>query len=81
MWIHASIMQIAKLSINQSSVIIKTGDIFKEEDLKVIAFNEYFDTQVDDKIISEKTLNGIYLKKQVKDLNELDQLIFNDIDP
>lgn len=79
MWIHANIMQIAKLTINQSTVIIKTGDIFEEEDLKVIAFNEYFDTQVDDKIISEKTLNGIYLKKQVKDLNELDQLIFNDI--
>jgi hypothetical protein len=79
MWFHANILKVAKLTINQSTVLIQAGDIFKEKDLKVIAFNEYFDTQVDNKIISEKTLNGIYLREQVKDVKKLDQIISNDM--
>ncbi|WP_042167661.1 macro domain-containing protein, partial [Paenibacillus gorillae] len=38
-------------------------------------FNEYFDTIVDNKIISEKTLNGLYIKEEVTDLTELDNQI------
>lgn len=77
LWVRANRLNQVKLSVNNSSLTIKVGDVFKESGLKVIAFNEYFDTQVDNKIISEKTLNGIYLKK-LKDVNALDRLIDQD---
>ncbi len=78
LWIRANIISEIKLNINNSTMIIKTGDLFKEEGLKVIAFNEYFDTQVDNKVISENTLNGFYLKNKVHNVYELDQLISED---
>lgn len=64
-----------KLDIDGSIVEIKEGNIFKEEDLKVINFNEYFDTKVDNKIIAENTLNGQFIKKYVENIEELDNLI------
>ena len=64
-----------KLDIDGSIVEIKEGDIFKEEGLKVINFNEYFDTKVDNKIIAENTLNGQFIKKYVENIEELDNLI------
>ena len=75
---RADLLSEVKLQINNSTVAVKTGDIFKEDDFKVITFNEYFDTQVDNKIISEKTLNGIYLKELVENVDELDNLINDD---
>lgn len=38
------------------------GDLFKQEEIIVIPVNEYFDTIVDDRIISSKTLHGIFVK-------------------
>lgn len=78
MWIKANIQDITTLNINNSTLIIKTGNIFDDKNLKVIAFNEYFDTIVDNKIISETSLNGIYLKTKVNNIIELDNLINND---
>jgi hypothetical protein len=78
MWIIANNNDEVSLIINNSNLIIKTGDIFEQEGLKVIAFNEYFDTLVDNKIISETSLNGIYIKTKVNDINELDNLITSD---
>lgn len=52
-----------EISVEGSSIIVKEGDIFDEEGFKAIAFNEYFDTQVDDKIISSSSLNGIFINK------------------
>jgi hypothetical protein len=64
--------------VEGSKVIIKTGDIFKQSGLKVISFNEYFDTQVDDKIISKQSLNGIFIDKYLNcTLDELNHLIDN----
>ncbi|MBT2757879.1 hypothetical protein J7E71_18500 [Mesobacillus foraminis] len=77
LWARSNKLDEMRLSINNSTVTIKVGDIFEESGLKVIAFNEYFDTQVDNKIISEKTLNGIYLKK-IQDVADLDRLIEQD---
>lgn len=66
------------LLIEGSKVEIKTGDIFKQSGLKVIAFNEYFDTQVDDKIISKKSLNGIFIEEySKKSLHEINHFIDN----
>lgn len=78
MWVKANKLTSIKIYINNSTVSVKTGNIFEEEGLKVIPFNEYFDTNVDNKIISEKTLNGIYLNNYIKDIEELDCLIEND---
>jgi hypothetical protein len=50
------------VKIEESDLTIKVGDIFQEPDFKVIAFNEYFDTQVDNKVISERSLNGTFIQ-------------------
>jgi Domain of unknown function (DUF6430) len=78
MWIRANLSTNVRLSINNSTVSIKVGDIFEEQELKVIPFNEYFDTCVDNKIIAERTLNGIYIKNLINDIGELDTLIDTD---
>lgn len=75
-WIHATLRRSIKLTINTSEIEVKFGDIFSEEaDLKVVAFNEYFDTLVDEKVISSNSLNGIYIKKfyqgRVANLDEI----------
>lgn len=85
LWIWANNLHDIKIDIEGSEVIVKAGDIFEQEGLKVIAFNEYFDTQVDDKIISSKSLNGIfinkYFNKNVAKLDDsLDDYIFEDED-
>ncbi|MCM3671653.1 DUF6430 domain-containing protein [Mesobacillus maritimus] len=77
-WVKANLQNKTVLSINNSTVEVKIGDIFAEPGLKVIAFNEYFDTQVDNKIISEATLNGLYIKRKITDVAELDQFINQD---
>ncbi|MEK4259436.1 MULTISPECIES: macro domain-containing protein [unclassified Paenibacillus] len=75
MWIRANTLTSIELSVDNSKVIVKIGNIFNEPGLKVIAFNEYFDTKVDNEIISQNTLNGLYLNTIVPDIEELDRLI------
>lgn len=75
LWLRANFLQKTKLTINNSTVEIKFGDIFEENELKVIAFNEYFDTEVDNSIISERSLNGMYIKRMIPDVQELDRLM------
>lgn len=53
------------------SVIIREGDIFKENGWLVIPFNEFFDTQVDDIVIARNTLNGKLITNYIEDLNDL----------
>lgn len=79
MWIFANKQTKTTLNINNSKVTIRIGDIFEENSLKVIAFNEYFDTLVDNRIIAERTLNGIFIKTKVHNIDELDNLINNDL--
>lgn len=72
-----------EIDIEGSSVIVKEGDIFDEEGFKAIAFNEYFDTKVDEKIITSHSLNGIFIKKFFPDSTEeidvhIDQYSFAD---
>lgn len=43
-----------------------------------VAFNEYFDTIVDDRLISENSINGQYIKNYVPDINALNKLIAKD---
>lgn len=53
------------INVEGSDVSIKTGNIFQQSGLKAIAFNEYFDTQVDNNIIGESSLNGVFIQKHL----------------
>lgn len=78
LWRKANNIKNIKLKINNTNIEIKAGNIFEEKGIKVIAFNEYFDTIVDDNIISKKSLNGQYIDKYYKDnVNKLDEKISN----
>ena len=63
------------LKIKNSTFKIKTGDIFEQPELKVINFNEYFDTIADNKIIAKNSLNGQFILNKVHDVKELDSVI------
>lgn len=63
--------------INGKPVHICVGDIFKEQGLKVIPYNERFDTQVDDIIIAHRTLNGMMIDYHVSDIEELKKRILD----
>jgi hypothetical protein len=78
MWFRANLLDRVTLKVNNSTVDVKVGDVFDQRGLKVIAFNEYFDTLVDDVIISTTSLIGIYINTNVQDITELDRLIAHD---
>lgn len=58
-------------TVNGITVKIKVGDIFNEMGLKVIPFNERYDTEVDDIIIAHNSLNGKMIDNYVKDIEDL----------
>lgn len=64
-WWRANSLKEVAIKIDGTTVTVKSGDIFKEEGLKAIAFNEYFDTVVDNVLISDRSLNGIFLKTKM----------------
>ena len=70
-WIWSNNLNKIDINVEGSKVTIKVGDIFLESGLKAIAFNEYFDTLVDNKIISKNSLNGVFID------NHLDESIPN----
>lgn len=75
-WYRANKLSNISINIDGSTVNIKCGDLFLEDGLKVISFNEYFDTIVDDKIISNTSLNGIFINEYFKDkVTDLDEII------
>jgi len=74
-WYRANHKRTCTLKINNTNITIKCGDIFNQPDIKIIAFNEFFDTQVDNNIIAANTLNGIYINKYFKDSEILDEII------
>ena len=75
-WIWSNTLNHIDINIEGSDVTVKVGDIFEQPGLKVIAFNEYFDTQVDNRIISDQSLNGIFINKHLGvPASELDRLI------
>lgn len=75
MYLYANYLKNISLKIKTSTFEIKTGDIFEQDKLKVINFNEYFDTVVDNRIIAENSLNGKFIKEKVADVNSLDEII------
>ncbi len=78
LWFKSNNLEEVNLDVEGSIVTVKKGDIFKQTGFKVIAFNEYFDTQVDDKIISKQSLNGIFITDHLDvSVVELDKYIEN----
>lgn len=63
------------LRIRGIKVIVKEGDIFQTAGWKIIPFNEFFDTQVDDVIIAKNTLNGKYIIEHVQNIDDLKKTI------
>ena len=61
MWYKANQLQEVHLKINQTKVNIKIGDIFdtKDRELNIIAFNNFYDTIADDRIISKASLHAL----------------------
>ncbi|WP_409417107.1 macro domain-containing protein [Flavobacterium sp. PS2] len=80
-WWRANKLTDINIDIDGSNVNIKCGDLFLEDGLKTIPFNEYFDTIVDDKIISAKSLNGIFIDKYFSGkVPELDNFLVTNSD-
>jgi hypothetical protein len=80
-WYRANKLTNINIDIDGSNVNIKCGDLFSEDGLKTIAFNEYFDTIVDDKLISNKSLNGVFINKYFSGkIKELDDFIVEKAD-
>lgn len=75
MWVLANKKDSQNLKINETDINIMYGDIFNQRGVKVIAFNEFFDTQVDNKIISENSLNGIYINHHSPRVEAIDNAI------
>jgi hypothetical protein len=77
-WIWANTLNKIDIKVEGSDVTIKVGDIFQQKGLKAIAFNEYFDTQVDNRIIAENSLNGIFINNHLGiSVSDLDDYIRN----
>jgi hypothetical protein len=77
-WWWSNNLNCININVEGSDVTIKVGDIFQQPGLKAIAFNEYFDTQVDNVIISERSLNGVFIKNHLNiSVEELDNHIEN----
>ncbi|WP_282344756.1 macro domain-containing protein [Pseudomonas sp. PS02288] len=64
-WAWSNNLNSIDIDVEGSRVSVKVGDIFQQPGLKAIAFNEYFDTQVDNKVIGEGSLNGIFINKHL----------------
>lgn len=80
-WIRANYLTNVKIDIDGSTVIIKSGDLFSEDGFKVIPFNEYFDTIVDENIIASSSLNGIYINNHLTtSIQDLDDFIIQKTD-
>jgi hypothetical protein len=77
-WVWSNKLNKIDIDVEGSDVTIKVGDIFQQPGLRVIPFNEYFDTQVDNQIISEHSLNGLFINKYLgAPVSVLDQHIEN----
>ncbi|KRL48031.1 hypothetical protein FD48_GL001299 [Lactiplantibacillus paraplantarum DSM 10667] len=82
--ISANLIRKIGLKVGNSEIVIKQGDIFSDKYynnkkfIKVFAFNEYFDTKVDDEIISHSSLNGQFIDNKVDSVSQLDASIDGD---
>lgn len=77
-WIISIKMSKRRLKVCGTDVIVKFGNLFSENGNKVIGCNEYFDTLVDEHLISSKSLNGQVMNQYIDDITDLDSQILLD---
>lgn len=53
--------------VNDTKIKVKFGDIFKEDGWKAIAVNDFFDSRVDEDLVSSKSLHGHVLNTYWED--------------
>lgn len=89
MWWYANHIRHVNLKINNTRAQIAEGDIWelfekkledKKGQISVIGVNDYYDTIVDNRIISDKSLHGQYMNKIIEagKLDALNKVIEND---
>lgn len=79
-WAKENFRTKTTIKIYNSQLEIKYGDLFSTSGLKVIPFNEYFDTIVDDDVIASSSLNGVLINKFYKnDTKALDGMIASEL--
>ena len=60
----------------EKKIIIKSGNLFDQKDIIVIPVNRYFDTEVNDEIISPRSIHGQFVEKYYPyNIDELDRKI------
>lgn len=74
LWKYVSRLRNVSFELSETKIEIKFGNLFEENGLKIIPFNEYFDTQVDNKVISSKSLNGQFIEKIFSSSDSLGEL-------
>ena len=79
LWFKANKNDNIHLKINDLNINIFYGNIFECNDLKLIPFNEYFDTIVDNKIIAKNTLNGKFILENYPSIKDLDLQIESEL--
>lgn len=78
MWFFANFKKSAHIKINNTNVNIIIGNIFQQNELKVIGFNDFMDTIADDRIVAKRTLHGKFLDMYSEKISDIDLLIEND---
>lgn len=75
-WLWSNRLRKIDINVEGSDVTIAVGDIFQQPGLKVISFNEYFDTKVDNIVIAKASLNGLFIENYLNiSVAELDSHI------
>ncbi|ADG41466.1 hypothetical protein LKI_09635 [Leuconostoc kimchii IMSNU 11154] len=82
--IFANLMSFTTFKVGESEIRIQKGDIFSNEIfnnpdfIKVINANEYFDTIVNEEIISKRSVHGKFLLRSDVDVSKVDDAIKKD---
>jgi len=65
LWFSGFLKQNIEIKSNgfDTRIVVKFGDIFREEGWKAIAVNDFFDSVVDDHFVSSRSLHGILLQR------------------
>lgn len=61
--ICANLKKKVHIKIRNTKIIVKEGDLFQEQGLKVIPVNEFFDVDIENGIIDPNTLHGQYISR------------------
>ena len=77
-WVRVSLRKELELKIGGIDARVKEVDIWKSPNFKVLAWNEYFDTIVDNKIVAENSLHGRYLMAHKSEISSIDAEITSD---